>query len=467
MTKKQERIVFILMTANALLFAVVFLMVGSNYRLAADDLHYLVKTQELGIWDSMMFYYQNWNSRWSATLVTNLCVRIAGASGSTLWFHFATIGLGLLAISSFVFAIAKGLSLRFSKTQLLIIASYLLSAVFYCSFAKSDTWYWMTVVPMYLWACFVAILAGSLVLRNRLPTLRYLLIALGFVYVGGASESAAICSLITLFFLGFITHDKNLTIPFDRTALHVATLACFTGFAICLLGKGIHIRHEHLPKMPLTDRSLVGLWNYVRFNFWQIPKVLPMMVLTVAPFAFFGRRHLTYQLISIREALWTNRKLWAWADLVIMLLAFALAMVMGEMGPTRTWVPLTFVILTVATTIAYSLGTWVYITSRGNLFLLVLVCQLFFIGFQSITGFQQIRKTSAYAWAIDERMEFISVRMNSSDDPIRLSPLPDSGWLFSAEISADTSHFTNRHLKLFFGNTNSFVLKDNVTSSTE
>lgn len=467
MTKRQERIVFLLMAANAIVFAFVFLMVSRNYRLAADDFHYLMKTQELGVWKAMLFYYDNWNPRWSSTLVSNLSLSSIGPSKSALGFFLATYLLGLVAIGSMMTALSKGLALRFSNLQVLILSTYLLAGLFYSSFAQNDTWFWITVVPMYLWGCFVAVLAGSLLLRSWFAPVRYSFIALGFIYVGGASESAAICSLITLFFLGFITHGKTLRVPFDRNALHVATIACFAGFAICLLGQGIHIRNAHLPKIPLSDRVIIGFWNYFRFNFWQIPMVIPIVILMVSPFGFFGRRQLMYQLISIKGVFWTNRKLWGWADLTIVLLAFALAMVMGEMGPTRTWVPLTFIILSVGVCIAYSLGTWVYITTKGKLFLLVVIGQILLIGYQAVNGYQQISNTSAYAQAVDSRMQSIPERMKLNETIIQLSPLPDSGWLLSAEITADSSHFTNRHLKSFFGNGQAFVLEDSVTSTTE
>jgi hypothetical protein len=61
---------------------------------------------------------------------------------------------------------------------------------------------------------------------------------------------------------------------------------------------------------------------------------------------------------------------------------------------------------------------------------------------------QQYTLTTEYAKKYDERMEYIeSKRLNYTNEVLELPPLPLSGMLFSAELSTDTSHFSNQHLK--------------------
>lgn len=449
------------MSINALAFVVIFLSVAFNYRLAADDYHHAYMVAEHGIWDAMVYYYDNWNPRWSSILVTNSFLQFATNNGILFLFHVCSLILGGFSIFSLLSGLSKKLQLPFSNTQITILSVYCLAIIFYSSFSKTDTWYWITVNPMYLWGTFTALLGGSLLIQNWNRIIRYLLIISLFLYVGGASESAALSSLVALIFLGLITKNpRNETI--ERKALHLATVACMVGFGIAMMGDGIQIRREHLPDYTAQDRLLVGMWNYIRFNLYEIPKRLPLLVIAVAPLGFFGRKHLRFQLISIKDVFWSNKKLWFLADLTIAALAIAIGWVMCEMGPHRTWFPLTIIVVTVAVALAYQLGSWVYIISKGQLFKLVLVAQVLFLGYQVYEGVTTIPTTQAYASAHDSRSEMILDNLDKTS--LLVPPLPDSKWLLSGDISTDPNHFTNKHLSLFFG-LNQGVIADSTLTS--
>ena len=451
-----------LMALNAAVFVSIFLAVANNYRLAADDYHHLATIHEHGVWGSMVYYYQNWNPRWSSILVTNSFLYLNEVGWPLVSFFVSTLLLGIIALRSMLSALNRLFQLPFNSLQLSVLAVYLLATTFYISFSKDDSWFWVTVAPMYLWGTLIAVLASSFLLQHWMPTLRRILVFLMFVYVGGSSESAAIVSLVTFMFVGF--KFRNHRTPWlDKVALHVAIAGCLIGFGLLLTGPGIQIRREHLPHHPLLDRLAVGLMNYMKFDLIEIPLRIPMLIFFVAPFGFFGRKQLRLQLVSWKEIFWRNRTIWILSDVIILILAMSLGVVMSEMGPTRTWLPLTPLILVVGVITAYQLGTWVYVHSKGKLFPLVIVTQLAVLGYQSLQGYEQITQTNAYAQAVDLRMEVI-YSVLPSKNTLELKPLPDSGWLFSAEISTDTSYFTNRHLGLFFEHQEGFVRKEIVTS---
>lgn len=448
MTKKQERIILALMGINALVFVFIFLSVAWNYRLAADDFHHVAIVRELGIWDAMVFYYQNWNTRWSSILVTNTFLAFGDNKLVLFLFHTISLLLGFTAFFSIIRSLVKTLRIPLTHSDTIIAAIYLLLVAFYCSFSKEDSWFWITVNPMYLWGAFAALLGGSLLIQSWHTPTRLFLVALLFLYAGGASESDAICALVVLLYIGIQTR-RNTSKWLDRNALHIATIFCMIGFGISMTGEGIQIRREHLPHYPISERLLVGMWNYVKFNLMEIPLVLPIAIIGVTPIGFWGRKHLRFQLMSIKDVVWANRKLWLLADLMVAILAISIGYVMSEMGPQRTWLPLTFLVLTVSTALAYQLGSWVYIHSRGKLFQLVCASQFLLIIFQVYSGYNQVTETSAYAAAVDERMETIAAN-HKTKDILELEPLPRSGWLFSSEISSDPSHFTNQHLQQYF-----------------
>lgn len=450
------------MSLNAMAFVGIFLSVAFNYRLAADDFHHVSLIRELGIWDAMVFYYDNWNTRWSSILVTNTFLAYGENKIVLFLFHCCSLLLGSVTFYSVIRSLVKSLGIPLSKTHSFISAVYLLLVAFYSSFSKPDSWFWITVNPMYLWGALVALLGGSLILQKWYPPVRQLLVAILFLYVGGASESDAICALVVLLYVGVQTR-RNTTKSIDRNALHIATIFCMIGFGISMLGTGIEIRREHLPHYPISERLLVGMWNYIKFNLKEIPSILPIAVIGVTPIGFWGRKHLRFQLMSIKDVVWANHKLWILADLMVAILAMSIGFVMSEMGPQRTWLPLTFLTLMVAVTLGYQLGSWVYIFSKGRLFQLVVASQVVLLVFQSISGYQQISKTNTYAKAVDERMVHIAEN-HASNAIIQLQPLPDSGWLFSADISTDSAHFSNQHLKRFFNTNCTFIANERVTS---
>ena len=212
---------------------------------------------------------------------------------------------------------------------------------------------------------------------------------------------------------------------------------------------------------------MVGFWNYFKFLFKEIPLTLPIVILFVSPLLFFGRKQLQFQRIALIEMFWGNRKLWGIVDILIALLAFSLAFAMGEMGPKRAWFPLNVAVFMVCCVFAYQFGTWAYIRLKGKLFIVVVCAQVLLIGFQVWRGIGQVQSTSAYAEAYGQRMQLIQEQLSTSECPMELEPLPNSGWLFSAEITSDTTDFRNRHLKLYFGDSCQFILSEKVISSAE
>ena len=467
MTKKQEHIVFLLMGINVIVFCVIFLLISSNQRLAADDYHYLIKTRDLGIWDSAVYYYNNWNSRWASSLARAVFLNVSGSNLSFVFLNLISLVFGLISVRAILSTLVSQTKIPIKRRQHWLLASYILLILFHASIAKSDTWFWLSSTPSYLWGAFAAILGISLLFKPKTSVPRLFLSALLFTYVGGSSESVALAILIGLCYLGFITHKKVQRITVNRKALHLATIICLIAFGISLVGPGLEIRKSFLPQYAFSDKLMIGFWNYFKFNFKEIPLQLPLIILMVAPFGFLGRKHLQFQLISIREIFWANKRLWGLADLTIAFIAFALAFVMGEMGPTRTWLPITFIMVAVAVFIAYQLGTWVYIKSNGKLVHMVIATQIVLLSYQLVTGSTQITKTRAYAEAVDQRMNLIPTLHPDLSKIHQLKPLPDSGWLFSAEISSDTAHFTNDHLELFFNNRYNLMVKDRVLYPTE
>jgi hypothetical protein len=61
----------------------------------------------------------------------------------------------------------------------------------------------------------------------------------------------------------------------------------------------------------------------------------------------------------------------------------------------------------------------------------------------------QYHTVSKYAVALDKRTEMLQqLQQTKNKKTITVSPLPSSGYLYSAEISTDTNYFGNEHYRL-------------------
>jgi hypothetical protein len=93
-----------------------------------------------------------------------------------------------------------------------------------------------------------------------------------------------------------------------------------------------------------------------------------------------------------------------------------------------------------------------YVLFRSGIFTKAFKKGLFLLCFVSIAGMngyhliaQQIKLTK-YSREYTERINYL-ISHRHQQSPLLVTPLPDSGWLKSAEISGDPNYFANRHLK--------------------
>jgi hypothetical protein len=462
MEERQHRWVMAVMALNAALFAATFLALGFFNRLSADDFHYLVTTQERGVWGAMVVYYQNWNPRWASTLVLNSLLLAHAKAGSLLLMHCLTLILGWGAFRTLLHGLEARFTIIFPSAQRVLFPFYALMTLFHVSFSKGDTWFWMSSTPMYLWGVFAVALGFGLLLMRSGMAWRYPLATLVFLYVGGSSEPVAVASLIVLFYLGITGTDGN-----GRRLYHIATIVCLIGFGLDALGSGAQVRMEHLPQLPLAERLFIGMKNYGRLIFLKLPLLLPALVAALLPMAWLWRNAAQWQAVSFKALYVGNRHLFLTADLLMLSISMMMGLVMSDMGPPRAWLPIAVLLMAIGVVLAFRSGALWQRTTKGYLLTVALVGQAVLFGYQVFAAAQMVPKAMRYASAVDGRMEHIHHAIAQGDTLLMLQPLPDSGWLHSAEVSADTANFRNRHLSLFFGNSIRLFVPESIPSESE
>jgi hypothetical protein len=120
-----------------------------------------------------------------------------------------------------------------------------------------------------------------------------------------------------------------------------------------------------------------------------------------------------------------------------------------DIGAYRALFTISLISLIYTSSIFYILGNKLELNQGIWIYFLVLpfaisLCINFFnLGNQKVTVTQ-------YAKVYDDRINYL-LKNQSVNGEIYLNPLPQSGFLYSAELSSDTSHFSHHHLKKGLG----------------
>jgi hypothetical protein len=125
----------------------------------------------------------------------------------------------------------------------------------------------------------------------------------------------------------------------------------------------------------------------------------------------------------------------------------SIAVIMSQSGEYRIWLLVSFMFVIVC---IYS-ALWLGMHSGDWIKKIKLLFYCSSIFFFVVCSFQ-IQKAYQYSKAVDERTEkIIRAKENGySSNILYLDPLPESGFLYSAEISIDTLATPNKAMKLAY-----------------
>lgn len=357
--------------------------------------------------------------------------------------------------------LVRGMVLRFNlKVDVpahATTALYLVGALFVLTWPRHDTWLWLTALPMYVMNVAALAAAFGLILNPRVKSVvGHLIVFVLGLFAGGASEPMALAALIVCIYL--LMDGQTTARP---TKLHALTLGLFIGFGLMLMAPGNWMRKAAQPNLATWPMVVVAAKTYLKSILIELPLRLPIAAVLAAPFALLGRNNATVQCHGLPGLIATQTRFLAMADGLLMVNAAAMAWALGTSGPARVWVviPLLSLIFAISAVFRWAEwlgqrhGKWVPITVVA--FQISLTAALLFL------WATQVPVAAHYAKAYELRMGRIDemLQKDSIRTTIVLEPLPESGWLMSAEISTDTAHFSNRQLSAYFGNKVKFVKK--------
>jgi len=436
------------------LFLSLFFMLSYYNRLAADDMHFLGCYSEIGIWGCMRDRYFGISGRWSAQLLIGWIVSMNNFVGYHLVFNcFTFLSLATVLYSLIRKIIWKKLNINISKKIAILFSILLTGNLFFTSYSIAETWFWLVPVCTYLWSIIMSLVLLHVLMDNKINPIHIFLIIISCSFIGGASESYALVNIFLLIAYLFFSNISLSPLSFPKNKnlnikIIIVLFFLLVAFAITMNAPGNEVRYVSLPKGDFTHLLWVQIKSFIKIIFIRTPLNLPYLVLFSFPWFILGRS------LSVNEKkeglislLYSYKHYLFIALVLIFIFLLPTSFIMVELGPDRSLSMISFFIVFCFAALFFVLGTKIEMSEKiiqplKNILVFITIGILIF------HLADQYSITKKYARGYDSRVDLLVIlNEKGQKDIVELEPLPASGMLYSAEISEDTSHFTNRFLE--------------------
>jgi hypothetical protein len=220
-------------------------------------------------------------------------------------------------------------------------------------------------------------------------------------------------------------------------------------FTVFLIAPGNYMRDGLFPERDVLYSFYITAKSFAKFGAFYLPARLHHILLFAFPFVVAGyavRSSGSSFIWSFKELFWRSAICFG---SILLIFFYLTAFVMVETGPPRVWFLLSFLLAIYCSLLCFYAGMKLSLQDLG-IKLIMYITSYGGIIFLCWTIYHQYPKASAYSAACDERISYVTSlnKTIEKDTLILLEPLPPPGMLYSAEIAADTNHFTNRELRL-------------------
>jgi hypothetical protein len=429
------------------LFLCLFFLLCYHYRLATDDFYFIWDVRNHGILKGVTSQYMEWCGRALATLAMDIFYKIFDVDHRP--YSFLLVISLLFLFTGFyrnLRLLSDHLRLDLSFKVKALLSGCLCALLFFLSIDTGESWFWFCSYSTYLWSIIAFVWGIYFLFEKRYSLLCLAGACLCFAYVGNASEIYA--SIFGLLFTLFLVYRFRTSDKMEKRFVSAYAVLGIS-FIIFLIAPGNYLRDGLFPERHVLYSFFITAKSFVKFGALYLPFKLPYIVIFAFPFLVLGYNFRESRL----PAGWSFKKFFWRSALFFTALLFIFfyltAFVMVETGPPRVWFLVSFLLAIYCSALCFYAGyklqlqpyhvkIAMYLSTMGGIILL------------SWQTLQQQSIASAYSAAIDartEHLEELNTRIQK-DTLILLEPLPPPGMLYSAEISKDTTHFSNRELRL-------------------
>lgn len=439
----------------SILFVALLFMLSFYSRLATDDYYFIADVRDNGINGSVYSQYMAWCGRYSACYLVDIFYAAFGTDQT--WYFIYPLASFILLIAGLYLlfsAIAFQFSFALTKTQQLLYSILFTCLLFFLSVDIGETWLWYCSLSSYLWSLIAFVWGLAFLFGDHKPVVSFSISSLSFLFLGGASEVySAIFGLLMMVYLifrykqlGGFSHfiaDKNIK------KFLVQYFIFGIAFVLFLVAPGNYLRDELFPQHEVLNTFFITAKSIVKFGILYLPPRLAYILAFAAPFIVLGQgirnKHSNWN-IPFRSFFWKASILFVG---VLLLFFLTVAFVMVETGPPRIWFMVSILLSTYLAAICFYAGYSNFLNEQKTKILSTggIILAFIILGY---TGINQFKIVRTYAKANDERVLYLKGLKETilQDTLILLKPLPPSGMLYSAEIKPDTTHFSNKELKM-------------------
>lgn len=414
---------------QALLFIIFLLTTFFFNRFAIDDYYFIGELNTNSFKQIYNDLYYKWHGRWTSNFLLVYFIQFYKIPLFLMLYNIITVGLLYLGIVRLAHSINSFYHFKFNKKTILTYSAIFISVLFFCTISANDTWLWYTSSIVYLWSTIAFFYGANLFFVKHKSFLDYGVFVISAIYIGGSNEPLTIFIILGLLLLLF----KNEKIIILSMGLGLITAA----FLINYLSPGTLNRDAITPNLSFIDLMLYTGYSSVKFLFFTIHKTfIPALFLSL-PFYFVGKNA-----IIVTDTFKPIQSLIQSVILivgVVILNQLIVVYALGGLSPDRSSITSSIIIAILAVRYLFLLGS--HHKEKDSPIKYVLILNV--IGLIAFNlYFASIHYN--YAKTFDERIEYI---LYYKSDIIEVKRLPNSGYIYSSEITTDATHFKNLHLK--------------------
>ncbi len=304
-------------------------------RLHDDDFIMVNSVKEFGVWGSMNHFYNGWNTRWAAYLLQCSFYQFWTIGSKPFCYNFTTIGF--MIFSSFMLiksSFKKVLEIKIQPLQILKYGILFFGGLIIATYHVDDTWFWVSGSTMYGWNLGCGMLIISFLINDFRWYQILVLILLG-LFIGGAAEPFAVCSILAALII-IVNQFKVKRIISSR--LIITCLSIIISFGIAFSGNGHAVRSSLLPSLNSFEILLRAGYFSLKLILWHSPIRLFGVILMFIPFYNLGTQHLLKTKLDWK--LFRKEKIIPCLLIWIIWLCvhcLLITKLMGNYGPPRAW----------------------------------------------------------------------------------------------------------------------------------
>ena len=425
------------------IFIIMYIVLALNNRIAHDDYYSIYCVNKTGIIESVISQYNNWCTRY-------ISVFLSFSIASLLKYQYTLFIYNVLLLILFITSIYYSIYFHRKllnkptingKLQILNYAVFVVSAIFYSSFNIGETWFWLSSNSTYLLSVIMLFFAFAFIFNEKKKISYNIIIIFASLFIGGSNGALSVILLFVLFVL-FFFHKYEKSNKLIANKLLLSFVSILISFTILFIGNGNNVRGSFFNQISVFESFILNIKMTAIILFLRVPNILIYIILFIIP-----SYHLFTNTKNISRSTFIKRSLVSTFVLLLLLFFFQLPITYKtqDVAAIRTLFPISTLFLVYGLYLVYNIRQLKLFRLRIPISFIKLV--LFFIIIFNIWNLAtQYKITQNYADKYDKRIEFINQMSNM--DTVILEPLPNSGFLYSSEVSFNYEHHKNQHLKL-------------------